>query len=124
MSRTARDMLLGALITTARLWFAGITLAICYIVSYPTVKIHIKNGDSYQVMTQAQRQEPLLTTLHPLPAGSRIMGGQEKGQHYLGQGNPGQPQRWDCFRSMTAVSNAQPYPEEHTAATDKNLEYL
>jgi hypothetical protein len=25
---------------------------------------------------------------------------------------------------MTAVSNAQPYPEEHTAAVDKNLEYL
>jgi hypothetical protein len=48
-------------------------------VLYPTFKTHLKNGDSYPVMTQAQRQEPLLTTLHPLPAGSRIMGGQEKG---------------------------------------------
>jgi hypothetical protein len=75
-------------------------------------------------MTQARRQEPLLTTLHPLPAGSRIMGGQEKGQRHLGRGNPGQPPRLDCFRSMTAVSNAQPYLEEHTAAVDKNLEYL
>jgi predicted membrane protein len=31
MSSIARDMLLGALITTARLWCVGITLAICYI---------------------------------------------------------------------------------------------
>jgi hypothetical protein len=46
--------------------------------SYPTFKTHFKNGDSYQVMTQAIRQKPLLTTLHPLPAGSRIMGGQGK----------------------------------------------
>jgi hypothetical protein len=75
-------------------------------------------------MTQAIRQEPLLTTLHPLPTGSRIMGGQEKSQHHLGQGNPGQPLRLGCFRSTTAVSNAQTYPEEHTAAIDKNLEYL
>jgi hypothetical protein len=94
------------------------------IVSYPTFKIYFKNGDSYQVMTQAQRQEPLLTTLHPLPAGSRIMGGKEKSQRHLGRGNPGQPPRLDCFRSTTAVSNAEPYPEEHTAAVGKNLEYL
>jgi hypothetical protein len=52
------------------------------------------------------------------------MGGQEKGQRHLGWGNPGQPPRLDCFRSTTGVSNAQPYPEEHTAAVDKNLEYL
>jgi hypothetical protein len=32
LSRMARDMLLGALITTAGLWFVGITLAICYVV--------------------------------------------------------------------------------------------
>jgi hypothetical protein len=32
MSRTARDMLLGALVTTAGLWFIGITLTICYVV--------------------------------------------------------------------------------------------
>jgi hypothetical protein len=70
-------------------------------------------------MTQARGQEPLLTTLHPLPAGSRIMGGQEKSQRHLGRGNPGQPPRLDCFRSTTVVSNAQPYPEEHTAAVDK-----
>jgi hypothetical protein len=94
------------------------------VVSYPTFKTHFKNGDSYQVMTQAIGQEPLITTLHPRPAGSRIMGGQEKSQRHLGQGNPGQPPRLDCFRSTTAVSNAQPYPEEHTAAIDKNLEYL
>jgi hypothetical protein len=87
--------------------------------SYPTFKTHFKNGDSYQVMTQAIRQEPLLTTLHPLPAGSRIMGGQEKSQRHLGWGNPGQSPRLDCFRSTTEVSNAQPYPEEHTAAIDK-----
>jgi hypothetical protein len=43
--------------------------------SYPTFKTHSKNGDSYQVMTQATRQEPLLTTLYLLPAGSRIIGG-------------------------------------------------
>jgi hypothetical protein len=65
--------------------------------SYPTFKTHFKNGDSYQVMTQARRQEPLLTTLHPLPAGSRIMGGQGKSQRHLGRGNPGQPPRLDCF---------------------------
>jgi hypothetical protein len=52
-------------------------------------------------MTQARRQEPLLTTLHPLPAGSRVMGGQGKSQRHLGRGNPGQPPRWDCFRSTT-----------------------
>jgi hypothetical protein len=75
-------------------------------------------------MTQAIRQEPLLTTLHLLPIGSRIMGGQEKSQYYLGWGNPGQPLRLDCFQSATAVSNMQPYPKEHTAAIDKNLEYL
>jgi hypothetical protein len=75
-------------------------------------------------MTQALGQEPLLTTLHPLPTGSRIIGGQEKSQCHLGWGNPGQPPRLDCFQSMTGVSNAQPYPEEHTAAVDKNLEYL
>jgi hypothetical protein len=92
--------------------------------SYPTFKTHFKNGDSHQVMTQAIGQEPLLTTLHPLPAGSRIMGGQEKSQRHLGWGNPGQPPRLDCFQSTTEVSNAQPYPEEHTAAVDKNLEYL
>jgi hypothetical protein len=73
-------------------------------------------------MTQARRQELLLTTLHPLPAGSRIMGGQEKGQRHLGRGNLGQPPRLDCFRSTAA--NGQPYPEEHTAAADKTLEYL
>jgi hypothetical protein len=28
----------------------------------------------------------------------------------------------DCFRSMTVVSNAQLYPEEHTANIDENLE--
>jgi hypothetical protein len=95
------------------------------LLSYPTFKTHFKNGDSYQVMTQAIRQEPLLTTLHPLPTGSRIMGGQEKSQCHLGWGNPGQPPRLDCFRSTTEVSsNAQPYPEEHTAPVDKNLEYL
>jgi hypothetical protein len=44
----------------------------------PHLQDTFKNGDSYQVMTQAIGQEPLLTTLHPLPAGSRIMGGQEK----------------------------------------------
>jgi hypothetical protein len=93
-------------------------------VSYPTFKTYYKNGDSHQVMTQAIGQEPLLTTLYLLPVGSRIIGGQGKSQHYLGQGNPGQPPRLDCFQSMTAVSNAQPYPEEHTAAVDKNLEYL
>jgi hypothetical protein len=59
------------------------------VVSYPTFKTQFKNRDSYQVMTQAIRQEPLLTTLHPLPAGSRIMGGQEKGQRHLGWGKPG-----------------------------------
>jgi hypothetical protein len=75
-------------------------------------------------MTQAIGQEPLLTTLHPLPTGSTIMGGQEKSQRHLGWGIPGQPPRLDCFRSMTEVSNAQPYHEEHTAAIDKNLEYL
>jgi hypothetical protein len=48
-------------------------------VSYPTFKTHFKNGDSYQVITQAIGQEPLLTTLHLLPMGSRIIGGQEKG---------------------------------------------
>jgi hypothetical protein len=58
-------------------------------VSYPTFKTHFKNGDSYQVMTQAIRQESLLTTLHPLPAGRRIMGGQGKSQRHLGRGNPG-----------------------------------
>jgi hypothetical protein len=94
------------------------------VVSYPTFKTHFKNGDSYQVMTQAIRQEPLLTTLHPCPIGSRIMGGHKKSQHYLGQGNLGQPPRWDYFQSTTAVSNMQPYPEEYTAAIDKNLEYL
>jgi hypothetical protein len=50
------------------------------------------------------------------------MGGQEKGQHHLGWGNPGLPPRLDCFRSMAV--NAPPYPEEHTAAANKNLEYL
>jgi hypothetical protein len=64
-----------------------------YPVSYPTLKTHFKNGDSHQVITQARRQEPLLTTLHPLPAGSRIMGGQEKSQRHIGRGNPGQPLR-------------------------------
>jgi hypothetical protein len=58
-------------------------------VSYPTFKTHYKNGDSYQVMTQARRQEPLLTTLHPLPAGSRIMGGQEKKSASSRAGKPG-----------------------------------
>jgi hypothetical protein len=57
--------------------------------SYPTFKTHFKNGDSYQVMTQAIGQEPLLTTLHPLPAGSRIMGGQEKSQSVIKGGEPG-----------------------------------
>jgi hypothetical protein len=52
------------------------------------------------------------------------MGGQEKSQRHLGWGNPGQPLRLDCFQSTTVVSNAQPYPKEHTAAIDKNLEYL
>jgi hypothetical protein len=47
------------------------------------------------------------------------MGGQEKSQRHLGRGNPGQPPRLDCFQSMTAVSNAQPYLEEHTAAVEK-----
>jgi hypothetical protein len=51
--------------------------------SYPTFKIHFKNGDSYQVMTQAIGQEPLLTTVHLLPTGSRIIGGQEKGQSII-----------------------------------------
>jgi hypothetical protein len=92
--------------------------------SYPTFKIHFKNGDSYQVMTQAIRQELLLTTLHPLPAGSRIMGGQEKSQYHLGQGNPGQPPRLDCFQSMTVVSNAQLYPEEYTTAVNKKPRIL
>jgi hypothetical protein len=59
----------------------------------PHLQDTFKNGDSHQVMTQAQRQEPLLTTLHPLPTGSRMMGGQEKSQHHLGRGNPGQPPR-------------------------------
>jgi hypothetical protein len=90
----------------------------------PPLKTHFKNGDSYQVMTQAIRQEPLLTTLHPLPAGSRIKGGQENSQRHLGRGNPGQHPRLDCFRSTTAVFNGQPYPKEHTTAVDKNLEYL
>jgi hypothetical protein len=40
-------------------------------------------------MTQAIGQEPLLTTLHPLPAGSRIMGGQEKSQSVIKGGEPG-----------------------------------
>jgi hypothetical protein len=88
-------------------------------VSYPTFKTHFKNGDSYQVMTQAIGQELLPTTLHPLPAGSRTMGGQGKSQCHLGRGNLGQPPRLDCFRSTTAVSNAQPYPKEHTAAIDE-----
>jgi hypothetical protein len=57
--------------------------------SYPTFKTNFKNGDSYQVMTQAIRQEPLLTTLHPLPTGSRIMGGQEKSQSIIKGGEPG-----------------------------------
>jgi hypothetical protein len=59
------------------------------LLSYLTFKTHFNNVDSYQVMTQAIGQEPLLTTLYPVPIGSRIMGGQEKYQHYLGQGNPG-----------------------------------
>jgi hypothetical protein len=67
------------------------------VLSYPTFKIHFKNGDSYQVITQAIGQELLLTTLHPLPTGSRIMGGQGKSQRHLGWGNPGQPLRLDCF---------------------------
>jgi hypothetical protein len=107
----------------------GFHLGLCALKSparivIPHLQDTFKNGDSYQVMTQAIGQEPVLTTLHPLPAGSRIMGGQEKGQRHLGWGNPGQPPRLDCFRSTTGVSNAQPYPEEHTAAVDKNLEYL
>jgi hypothetical protein len=71
-------------------------------VSYPTFKTHFKNGDSYQVMTQAIRQEPLLTTLHPLPAGSRIMGGQEKrvSQPWLGN------MRGDSFRSTTGATQS------------------
>jgi hypothetical protein len=32
VSQMARDMLLGALVTTAGLWSIGITLAICYVV--------------------------------------------------------------------------------------------
>jgi hypothetical protein len=59
------------------------------VVSYPTFKTHFKNGDSYQVMTQAIRQELLLTTLHALPAGSRIMGGQEKSQSIIKGGEHG-----------------------------------
>jgi hypothetical protein len=59
------------------------------ILSYPTFKTYFKNADSYQVRTQAIRQEPLLTTLHPLPAGSRIMGGQEKSQSIIKGGEPG-----------------------------------
>jgi hypothetical protein len=51
--------------------------------SYPTFKIHFKNGDSHQAVTQAIRQELLLTTLHPLPTGSRIIGGQEKSQSII-----------------------------------------
>ena len=93
------------------------------VIPYPD-KTFEKNGDSYLSNNSSQRRELLLTTLHPLPAGSRIMGGQGKSQRHLGRGNPGQPPRWVCFRSMTAVSNAQPYLEEHTAAADKNLEYL
>jgi hypothetical protein len=65
------------------------TLPFISVLSYPTFKTYFKNGDSYQVMTQAIGQEPLLTTLYLLPTGSRIMGGKEKGQHHLGQGNPG-----------------------------------
>jgi hypothetical protein len=59
------------------------------LLSYPTFKIHFKNRDSYQVMTQAIGQEPLLTTLHTLPAGSRIMGGQEISQSVIKGGEPG-----------------------------------
>jgi hypothetical protein len=94
------------------------------LMSYPTFKTHFKNGDSYQAITQAIRPEPLLTTLHPLSARSRIMEGEEKSQYYQGWENLGQPLGWDCFRSMTGVSNDQPYPKEYTAAIDKNLEYL
>jgi hypothetical protein len=45
------------------------------VVSYPNFKTHFKNGDSYQVITQAIGKELLLTTLYPLPTGSRIIGG-------------------------------------------------
>jgi hypothetical protein len=63
----------------------------------PHLQDTFKKGDSYQLMTQAIGQELLLTTLHPLPAGSRIMGGQGESQHHLGWGNLGQPPRLDCF---------------------------
>jgi hypothetical protein len=45
-------------------------------------------------MTQAIGQEPLLTTLYPLPAGSSIMGGQEKGQCHQGRRTRGSPRDW------------------------------
>jgi hypothetical protein len=79
-------------------------------VSYPTFKTHFKNGDPYQVMTQAIGQEPLLTTLDPLPAGSRIIGGQEKHQRHLGQGNLWQPQRLHCFQSAAVVPKPSHIP--------------
>jgi hypothetical protein len=52
------------------------------------------------------------------------MGGQGKSQRYLGWGNPGQPPRLDYFQSTTVVSNAQPYPEEHTTTIDKKPRIL
>jgi hypothetical protein len=71
-------------------------------VSYPTFKTHFKNGDSYQVMTQAIGQELLLTTLHPLPTGSRIMGGQEKRVRQPWLGN----MRGDSFQSTTGSTQS------------------
>jgi hypothetical protein len=53
-------------------------------------------------MTQAIEQEPLLTTRHPLPMGSRIMGGQEKRVSQTWLGN----MRGDSFQSTTGATQS------------------
>jgi hypothetical protein len=63
----------------------------------PLLEDTTKEWGFLQVMTQVIGQEPYQATLHPLPAGSRIMGGQGKkiSQTWLGI------MRGDSFQSTT-----------------------
>jgi hypothetical protein len=93
--------------------------------SYPTFKTHFKNGDSYQVMTQAIRQEPLLTTLHPLPAGSTIMGGQGKRSvHHKGLRTRGSPRDRTVSDQRLGFLMPSHIPGNIPLISTKNLEYL
>jgi hypothetical protein len=77
-------------------------------------------------MTQVIGQEPYPATLHPLPAGSRIMGGQGKkiSQTWLGS------MRGDSFRSTDSSTQstlndniAGDTPGQQRLTNQRNLEY-